>query len=138
MNKTNMKNIVILKNLPSNLIDEAIVVVKNKKKIKESDCNKLIEDKKNKIEKSNKMNKSSIQGYMDTEELSKIKKLDKENRKYVIKEAEFVIGNYLSNLEKNEKEKSLKKLQSKCKRIKIINLILTFLTIISFVTLIKN
>ena len=31
MNPENMKNIIILKNLPSNLIDEAIVVVKNKK-----------------------------------------------------------------------------------------------------------
>ena len=29
-----MKNVIILKNLPSNLIDEAIVIVKDKKKIK--------------------------------------------------------------------------------------------------------
>ena len=28
-----MKNVIILKNLPSNLIDEAIVIVKDKKKI---------------------------------------------------------------------------------------------------------
>ena len=30
-----MKNVIILKNLPSNLIDEAIVIVKDKKKIKD-------------------------------------------------------------------------------------------------------
>ena len=33
MKMNNMKNIVILKNLPSNIIEEAIVVVKNKKQI---------------------------------------------------------------------------------------------------------
>ena len=34
MDKENIKNIIILKNLPSNLIDEAIMVIKDKKKNK--------------------------------------------------------------------------------------------------------
>ena len=37
MNKENVKNVIILKNLPSNLIDEAIMVVKDKKKVKNFD-----------------------------------------------------------------------------------------------------
>ena len=138
MNKTNMKSIVILKNLPSNLIDEAIVVIKDKKKIKEEDYNKLIENEKNRLNQNKKKKNKCIQGYINAEELSKIEKIEKENRKYVIKEAELVIGNYLSNLEKNEKEKKAKRLQAKCKRIKIINLILTFLTLISFIIAIKK
>ena len=31
MSNDNLKNIVVLKNLPSNLVDEAIVVIKSKK-----------------------------------------------------------------------------------------------------------
>ena len=34
MNMSDMKNIVILKDLPSNLVDEAIVFLKQNKKIK--------------------------------------------------------------------------------------------------------
>ena len=34
MNITGMKNIVVLKNLPSNLVEEAIVVLKANKRIK--------------------------------------------------------------------------------------------------------
>lgn len=34
MNINNMKNIVIVKDLPSNLVEEAIIVIKDKNKIK--------------------------------------------------------------------------------------------------------
>ena len=34
MNVSNMKNMVVLKNLPSNIIDEAIVVLKSNTKVK--------------------------------------------------------------------------------------------------------
>ena len=34
MNISNMKNIIVLRNLPSNLVDEAIVVLKENKKVK--------------------------------------------------------------------------------------------------------
>ena len=137
MNKTNMKSIVILKNLPSNLFDEAIVIIKDKKKIGDKEGNKLIKNQK-KLLNINKENKKSICEYITKEELGKIKKTEKEDRKYVIKEAELVIGNYLSDIEKREKEKNTKKLQAKCKRIRTINLILTILTVISFIVAIKK
>lgn len=35
MDVSNMKNIIVLKNLPSNLVEEAIVVLKENKKVKD-------------------------------------------------------------------------------------------------------
>ena len=35
MKDSNLKNMVILKNLPSNLVDEAIVILKNGAKVKQ-------------------------------------------------------------------------------------------------------
>ena len=34
MEKSNMKNMLVLKNLPSNIVDEAIIILKENKKIK--------------------------------------------------------------------------------------------------------
>ena len=34
METSNMKNMVVLKNLPSNLVEEAIVILKSSKKVK--------------------------------------------------------------------------------------------------------
>ena len=45
MNQSNMKNVIILKNLPSNLIDEAIMVVKDKKKVKDINYSDFIKYK---------------------------------------------------------------------------------------------
>ena len=75
MNPENMKNIIILKNLPSNLIDEAIVVVKNKKESKDINYKTLMQDGKSR----------AIQGYMKEEELKKIENIKKEERNYIIK-----------------------------------------------------
>ena len=47
MEKSKMKNIVILKNLPSNLIEEAFVVVKSRKVARNLE---YIDGKKNKFE----------------------------------------------------------------------------------------
>lgn len=43
MNNLDMKNIIVLKDLPSNIIDEAIVVLKNNK-IKRKDGNENMDD----------------------------------------------------------------------------------------------
>ena len=37
MNASRMKNIIVLKDLPSNLVDEAIVILKSGKKIKQKE-----------------------------------------------------------------------------------------------------
>ena len=106
-----MKNIVVLKNLPSNIVEEAIVILKCDKK--RTECIKK-HIKNNSIEKH-------------------AKSIDKP-KDYIVKEAQMVISNYISNIEnqkitKNKKEN--KKLEQKYKRMK-------FATIAMFVVMILN
>lgn len=123
MDKGNMKNIIILKNLPSNLIDEAIMVIKDKnKKLNYRDFFVGQEDSNN-----------VIQGYMNTDDLKKIEKIKKENRKYVIKEAEMVVTNYINQMDNNIKEKKNKKIELRYKKVRTLNLFLGLTTITSIV-----
>lgn len=126
MNTENIKNVIILKNLPSNLIDEAIVVIKNKKKVKDINMSNLIKDGgENFSAFDEKQGKSKIiQGYMKEEDLRKIEKNKKEDRKYVIKEAELVVFNYINKIEKPSSDRKMKKLERDYKRIKILNFLL--------------
>ena len=50
METSKMKNMVVLKNLPSNLVEEAIVILKSSKKVKKLE----------KIEKNNKINQEEV------------------------------------------------------------------------------
>lgn len=120
MDTQNMKNIVILKNLPSNLVEEAIVVVRNKKKVADADYFKNINNKNN-----------LVQGYMKDEDFKKIENIKKENRNYVIKEAELLVNNYLEEIENNQKIKSKFKLENKYKRLKYLNCVLFSISILS-------
>lgn len=109
MQNSNMKNIVVLKNLPSNLVDEAIVILKSKKTAKRLEF----------IEK-----KSNIT-YNRT----------KENNDYVIREAESVITSYISKLEKNNYvKKSTNNIETKYKKIRAYSI---FVSIILFFCLIR-
>ena len=94
MDTESMKNMVILKNLPSNIVDEAIVILKPNIKLKSLD---IAENKKN--NKSKKIGKQS-------------------NKKYIINEAEMLIGSYISEM--------------KCKRLKIISVFLVMALLVSF------
>lgn len=130
----NLKNVIILKNLPSNLIDEAIVVVKDKKKIKDFEYSDSIKDGGEKFSIYNeKQNNKTIQGYMKEEDLRKIEKIKKEERKYVIKEAELVVANYLSKIEKPLSDRKIRNLEISYKRVKILNFLLGITTLISLV-----
>lgn len=114
----NMKNIVILKNLPSNIIEEAIVVVKNKKQI--------LDD----VDINNK-NKNEVQGYMSNDDFKKIEKIKQESREYVVKEAESVIANYLEKVSDRERRKKRKNIEARYYKIKYMNIALILLTIMS-------
>ena len=83
METSNMKNMVVLKNLPSNLVEEAIVILKSSKKVK----------KLQKIEKKSKMEK--IENH-------------KKEKDYVLKEAEMLVNSYISKLENNHEPKQNK------------------------------
>ena len=126
MDKEEMKNVIILKNLPSNLIDEAIMVIKDRKSAKKFDFNQIL----NNGEEKHKV----IQGYMKNDELKKIENIRKEGRKYVIKEAEIILSDYISKIERPKyNESKMKKLEKSCKRAKKITLVLIIVSFISIV-----
>ena len=77
MEKSQMKNMVILKNLPSNLVEEAFVIFKS---------NSVAKSLKYKTETCvNTENKAS-------------------SKDYIIKEAEMIICNYINSMEKKQKK----------------------------------
>lgn len=93
MKESNLKNIVVLKNLPSNIVEEAFVILKSNK-----DARKL-----EKIENSKK---------------TQTAEMPKKSKDYVLKEAEMILANYLSKVENNEKETSKSLVNKKYKRLK--------------------
>ena len=103
MNMENMKNTIVLKNLPSNIIDEAIVILKPNIKLKSLD---IVENNKD----DKKVRTTNLQNH----------------KKYIINEAEMVVSNYISNIENDKKKnaKLNKKIETKCKRLKIISIFL--------------
>lgn len=111
MDTENMKNMIVLKNLPSNIVDEAIVILKPNVKLKSL----------NTSEKGckNKQNKEVA---------------CKNPKKYIINEAEMVISNYLSKLEKDKTNvnKINKKMETKYKRVRGISIILGILFLGTF------
>ena len=83
MNQSGLKNMVVLRNLPSNIVEEAIVVLKTNSRVKQDE---KIENRK--IDKDNKNINTS-----------------KEND-YILKEAEMLVSNYITRLEKKKKERN--------------------------------
>ena len=102
MPNNNLKNIVVLKNLPSNLVDEAIVILKSNKNAKKL---QLVE-------------KTTSLGYLEHEV----------KNDYVIKEAESVISNYIAKIEKNKStKKSNNNIETKYKKIKIYSIFVSII-----------
>lgn len=79
MEDLDSKNMIILKDLPSNIVKEAYVVFKSNKMIK----------------KFQKINKNA-----EKEQKNK----DNEDNQYAIKEAEMLVMDYIEKTEKSEKE----------------------------------
>ena len=108
MNTSDMKNIVVLKDLPSNIIEEAIVIIKK-------NCNlKNIDKKKENI-------KVAAFGKTDSKD-------------YIVKEAENLVANYISSLEKPKQlEITNKKLLKKYNRIKKLTAFFAFIAVFGIV-----
>lgn len=101
MNIDNMKNIVVLKDLPSNMVEEAIVILKPNIKMKDI----MAEEKKK-------------------ENIKVGAKSAKTSKDYIIKEAEEVVSQYISNLEKPKQlEISNQKLLAKYQKIKTLTIL---------------
>ena len=88
MQEESLKNMVILKNLPSNLVEEAIIVLKSSRNAK-----KLI-----KIEEHKKEKKLPQRGI---------------EKDYVVKEAEILVSEYLSKIEDHNKQLKSRHLSNK-------------------------
>lgn len=91
----NLKNTVVLKNLPSNIVEEAVIVFKPNIKLKEEQ--EL--DNNNKEDKNKERNKE---------------------KDYILKEAEMLVNNYIRRVEEKKKIKNeiQKKVDKKCKNLK--------------------
>ena len=105
MKQSGVKNMVILKNLPSNIVEEAIVVLKANIKVKNNEkIDKNVKEKnKSNVEENNEKNKGKIG-----------------DDNYILKEAEMLISNYINKVEqKNEQKKNIEKtINQKCKKMK--------------------
>lgn len=103
MNIDNMKNIVVLKDLPSNMVDEAIIILKPNVKLEKK------EEKKEEKKKENV--KVGAKGGRNPKE-------------YIIREAEEIVSQYISNLEKPKQlEITNKKLIAKYNRVKTLTVL---------------
>ena len=112
MDENKVKNLVVLKQLPSNLIEEAFIVLKDNKKVKN-------------IEYSN--NKFS------SEEAKDPNKFD-----YIVKEAEIVVQDYISKIESGENKflNNGKELKAEYKKVRKLNITLGIMLILSLVMVI--
>ena len=103
MEDLDSKNMIILKDLPSNIVKEAYVVFKSNKMIK-------------KFQKVNKNNK---------------KKQQEESNRYVVKEAEMLVLDYIEKVEKSEEEViTNSKINKKLKKYAYITSIIIFIQLI--------
>ena len=104
MEKCKMKNVVVLKNLPSNLIEEAFVIVKSRKVARSLE-------------------------YIDIKNGKFVS--DSKDDGYIVREAESVLSNYASLIEKKNDKKSDITWKRKCKKMAIFNIIVSIGFIIS-------
>lgn len=122
MDTSNLKNIVVLKDLPSNLVEEAIVVLKQNRKIPKLE---LI-DKENKKKNVNNIEK-------------KANNQTENSKDYIVKEAQMLLSEYILNSEKkNLKDNNgVQQLKKKYHKAKMLNYILAmgivFMGLISFI-----
>lgn len=112
MDTNTMKNIVILRDLPSNMVEEAFIVFKDNVK----------------IHKKEKAEKNKVTG---KEEKPKTKE-------YIIKEAEMIVQDYIAKIDKKEYElnSSNKKLKEKYKRLKALTIFLAMFSTLSLFAMI--
>lgn len=97
MEESKLKNMVVLKNLPSNLIEEAIVILKSNKKVKKLE----------KIDKEKRNEKEKI-------------RTNENKKEFVVKEAEMIISSYIAKIEENKQNNQKNKIEQtkKVRRLK--------------------
>ena len=102
-----MKNMVVLKNLPSNMVEEAIIIFKETSRIKAKDI----------INKTNNINQ--VQGKGKSKDI-------------IFKEAEMLVNDYVKKIEQ-QKNKTIFNKKINNEFLKKYSLIITILFIISLI-----
>ena len=117
MNMSDMKNMIVLKNLPSNLVDEAIIILKENKKI-------------HKYEMADAKEENSKE---ENKERNKKDNVKQDDKNYIIKEAEMLVQSYTKELEEKspKRQYNIKKLEKKYKNSIKLNFFLGSTTIIT-------
>lgn len=110
MQSSDMKNMVVLKNLPSNIVEEAIIIFKESQKIKQKEL----------IDEGQNINSIEIQS---------------KSKDYILKEAEMLVTDYINKIENKKRIQNNNDIISKYKNLKKYCLISS---IILFISLIIN
>ena len=103
-----MKNMIVLKNLPSNLVEEAIIILKE----------------------NNKIHKYQNVDFKEEKEEN-----EEEKTGYIVNDAEMIIKSYIEKIENNspKKERNIKRLERKYKNSIKLNFLLFFSTLLGII-----
>ena len=107
MESSDMKNMVVLKNLPSNMVEEAIIIFKETQKVKQKEL----------IDKGKNLNENEIHP---------------KSKEYILREAEMLVTDYINKIE-NKKRFNNKDIISKYSKLKKYSICLTVLLILSII-----
>ena len=105
MESSDMKNMVVLKKLPSNMVEEAIIIFKETQKVKQ----KELIDKGKKISGTQNQTKS---------------------KDYILKEAEMLVTDYINKIENKKKASNNKEIIEKYKKYSIVSTVLLIISIV--------
>ncbi len=108
MESSDMKNMVVLKNLPSNMVEEAIIIFKENQRVGAAEF----------IEKGRKTNSVEIQT---------------KSKECILKEAEMLVTDYINKIEDKKRVEKSDKSIIKYKRLKYYSMISTILFVISLI-----
>jgi len=108
MQSSDMKNMVVLKNLPSNMVEEAIIIFKETQKVRQKEL----------IDKGQKVNSTESQT---------------KSKEYILKEAEMLVTDYINKIENKRKIKNNKDIFYKYENLKKYSIILTIFLVISLI-----
>lgn len=108
MQSSDMKNMVVLKNLPSNMVEEAIIIFKETQKVKQKEL----------IDKGKEISSEEIQP---------------KSKEYILKEAEMLVTDYINKIENKKKFTNNRGIENKYKNLKKYSIALTVFLVISII-----
>jgi len=108
MESSDMKNMVVLKNLPSNMVEEAIIIFKETQKVRQKEF----------IDKFKNSNSNEIQP---------------KSKDYILKEAEMLVTDYINKIENKRKKGKNTDSIIKYENLKKYSVISTILLVVSII-----